>query len=308
MTIRPRVPTVLAVGIAVAAAAAPWHECRATLVTLQSGVSPSGTYQTQDAHVRNDNLTQTDNNTRILVASLSGANAGKSLRGLFSYPLTDIPAGATINSVTFRVMQVDGEFTSTGGGGANNNTGGDVTVEMHSISQSFSQGTGVAGIGGANWNNTFGGSMTLGPVLSSATMNAIPPSLPTQSNSASWVTTDFNSTLSLVGAVQAQLNAGQPFNFALTLTAADEVSGLRRLIRMPSNTEVTTGLANRPALIIDYSIAAVPEASSFLLFSAVAAGIGVVMNSRRGANSSPGASSEAASIRATSSERAVSKR
>ncbi|MBX3435531.1 MAG: hypothetical protein KF847_19615 [Pirellulales bacterium] len=254
---------------------------RGAVITLQSGVSPSGTYQTQDAHVRNDNLTQTDNNTRILFASLSGANAGKSLRGLFSYPLTDIPAGATINYVTFRVVQVDGEFTSTGSGGANNNTGGDVTVELHSISESFSQGTGTGGTGGANWNNTFGGTMTLGPVLTTATMNAIPPSLPVQTNPSSWVTTDFTSTLSLVAAVQAQLDADQPFNFAVTLTASDELSGLRRLIRVPSNTELNTSTANRPSLIIEYTLAVPEPASAALAALCVPAALALRVLARR---------------------------
>lgn len=219
-----------------------------TIVTLQSGVSPAATYQTQDAHVRNDgaNVATTDNNTRILF----GAVATGALRGLYSFPLSDIPAGSTINSVEFHVMQVDTDA---------NSQAGDLTVELRSVSQSFSEGAAVTGAGGSNWNNTFGAAMTLGgSILSSATMNPRPATLPVTTTPSTWIDTAFTTSAGLVAAVQAQLDASQPFNFSLVVPASIETGGVRRFMRTPSNSEATTTMANRPRLIIDYT-PAVPE-------------------------------------------------
>lgn len=220
-------------------------------VTLQSGVSPAGTYQTQDAHVRNDtgNLGKTDNNTRILFGALpTGA-----LRGLFSYPLTGfeggIPTGATINSVEFQIVQVDIDTNAA-------NVAAEYAFELRTISESFAQGTGVLDPpNGSSWNNTFGATMTLGgTVLTSALMNTKPEVIPIQTDSSTWINTTFATSPTLVAAVQAQLNANQPFNFALVAPAAVETSGIRSFIRVPSNTELTTTAENRPRLIIDYTV------------------------------------------------------
>lgn len=226
---------------------------RADVVTLQSGVGPTDAYRTQDAHVRNDNLTKTDNNTRIVFGSLVGTpGAGKSLRGLYSYPLTGfdggIPAGATINSVEFHVMQVDSDAPAS--------TAGPVSIELRSISESFLQGTGVLDPpDGSSWNNTFGATMTLGStILTSALMDAKPETVPVTGTPETWIETTFATSPDLVAAVQAQLNASQPFNFSLVLPSNLETSGERRIFRTPSNTEVNTGLVNRPLLIIDYSV------------------------------------------------------
>jgi hypothetical protein len=225
-----------------------------TILTLQSGVSPSGTYQTQDAHVRNDgtNVATTDNNTRILF----GAVATGALRGLYSFPLSDIPAGATINSVEFHVMQVDTDA---------NSQAGNLTVELRSVSQSFSEGAAVTGAGGSNWNNTFGAAMTLGgSILSSATMNPRPATLPVPATPSTWIDTAFTTSSGLVAAVQTQLDASQPFNFTLVVPSSIETGGIRRFMRTPSNSEAATTTANRPKLIIDYT-PAVPEPSAAAL-------------------------------------------
>lgn len=226
-----------------------------TIITLQSGVSPTGTYQTQDAHVRNDgtNVATTDNNSRILF----GAVATGALRGLYSFPLSDIPAGATINSVEFHVMQVDTDASSQAG---------DLTVELRSVSQSFAEGAPVTGVGGSNWNNTFGGSMTLGgSILSSATMNPRPATLPVPATPSTWIDTAFATSPGLVAAVQAQLDASQPFNFALVVPSNIETGGVRRFLRTPSNSEASTTTANRPRLIIDYTASIVPEPNAAAL-------------------------------------------
>jgi hypothetical protein len=172
---------------------------------------------------------------------------GKSLRGLYSYPLTGIPSGATINSVEFHVMQVDSDAPAS--------TAGPVAIELRSISESFSQGTGVLDPpDGSSWNNTFGATMTLGStVLTSAMMDAKPETVPVTGTPSTWIETTFATSASLVAAVQAQLNASQPFNFALVLPSSLETSGERRIFRTPSNTEVNTGLVNRPRLIIDFT-------------------------------------------------------
>jgi hypothetical protein len=239
--------------IAVAVSVQISTHARADVVTLQSGVSPADTYRTQDAHVRNDNLPKTDNNTRIVFGSLVGTpGAGKSLRGLYSYPLTGfdggIPAGATINSVEFHVMQVDSDAPAS--------TAGPISIELRSISESFLQGTGVLDPpDGASWNNTFGATMTLGStILTSATMDAKPATVPVTGAPETWIETTFATSPDLVAAVQAQLNASQPFNFSLVLPTSFETSGERRIFRTPSNTEVNTGLVNRPRLIIDYTV------------------------------------------------------
>lgn len=239
---------VMLVAIAIATSVQLSVRAQADVVTLQSGVSPVDTYRTQDAHVRNDNLTKTDNNTRIVFGSLVGTpGEGKSLRGLYSYPLTGIPAGATINSVEFHVMQVDSDSPAS--------AAGPVPVELRTISESFSQGTGVLDPpDGASWNNTFGATMSLGStILSSTMMDAKPATLPVTGTPSTWIETTFATSASLVAAVQTQLNVSQPFNFALVLPSSLETSGERRIFRTPSNTEVSTGLASRPKLIIDYT-------------------------------------------------------
>jgi len=226
-----------------------------TIVTLQSGVSPSGTYQTQDAHVRNDgtNVATTDNNTRILF----GAVATGALRGLYSFPLSDIPAGATINAVEFHVMQIDTDASSQAG---------NLTVELRSVSHGFAEGAPVTGADGSNWNNTFGAAMTLGSsILSSATMNPRPATLPVPATPSTWIDTTFATSSGLVAAVQAQLAASQPFNFSLVLQSNIETGGVRRFLRTPSNSEASTITDNRPRLIIDYTPAIVPEPSAAAL-------------------------------------------
>jgi hypothetical protein len=235
-----------------------------TIITLQSGVSPSGTYQTQDAHVRNDgtNVATTDNNTRILF----GAVATGALRGLYSFPLSDIPAGATINSVEFHVMQVDTDA---------NSQAGNLTVELRSVSQSFVEGAPVTGVGGSNWNNTFGGSMTLGgSILSSATMNPRPATLPVPATPSTWIDTAFTTSAGLVAAVQGQLDASQPFNFALVVPPSVETGGVRRFLRTPSNSEALTTTANRPRLIVNYTVPE-PNAAALAMLALVLPLLGV---------------------------------
>lgn len=243
----------LAIVVAVATFVQPSGNTWADMVVLQSGISPSGTYQTQDAHVRSDQITTTDNNTRILFGYLPTGV----FRGLYSYPLTDIPAGATINSVEFHVMQIDTDTNAAA-------VGGNFTVELRTISQSFSQG------GGVNWDNTFGsnGSMTLGgTVLSSTTMNPKPAVLPVLTTPSTWIEHTFATSSSLVAAVQTQLTANQPFNFALVASPEPMSSGIRSFIRTASNSDASASNVNRPWLIIDYTVSSVPEASSFAFFS-----------------------------------------
>jgi hypothetical protein len=185
----------------------------------------------------------TDNNTRIVFGSLQASvGEGKSVRGLFSYPLTDIPSGSTINSVEFHVVQLEYDSPAS--------ENGPVPVELRAVSQSFSEGTNVMGSGGSNWNNTFGATMTLGgAVLTSAMLDADPGSpVP-----ATPIDTTFASSAGFVAAVQTQLSAGQPFNFALVLPPSYETSSVRRIFRTTSNSDLTAAMANRPRLIIDYT-------------------------------------------------------
>jgi hypothetical protein len=96
--------------------------------------------------------------------------------------------------------------------------------------------------------------MTLGStVLSSAMMDA-DPGFPTP---VAPVDTTFATSVDLVAAVQAQLNASQSFNFSLVLTPSYETSSLRRIFRTTSNSDTSATLANRPRLIIDYTAPAV---------------------------------------------------
>lgn len=247
----------LAIGTAVAALVQQANNAWADVLTLQSGVSPAITYQTQDAHVRNDpaNVETADNNTRILFGLLPTGV----LRGLYSYPLTDIPAGSTINSVEFHVMQIDTDTNAAA-------VGGDLSVELRTISETFPQGTGnpTAPTGGSSWNTTFGATMDFGgTILSSATMNPKPEILPIQGDTSTWIDHTFATSASFVSAVQAQLNASQPFNFVLMVSnepVPPGVPGVRSFLRTASNSEMTTTTANRPRLIIDFTapLAGVP--------------------------------------------------
>lgn len=203
---------------------------RAEVVTFQQGVNG---YTHQDATVRNDptNINAPNNTTRVLLGTLIN-NSGV-LRALFSFPLPGIAPGSVINSVKLTMGQDPDTGTSEDA---------EFTVEMRTISRSFFEGTGAMGTGGDTWNTTFGATqnpMTLGTtVLTSAVLN---PETPGNTMH------DFVSTPALVAAVQAAVNASQPFNFALVGSeAVENGTATRKIFRLGSNTSSPTTTPPNP--------------------------------------------------------------
>jgi hypothetical protein len=206
------------------------------LVTYVQGGSPTTAYTHQDAGVRNDGSnTGTPNNTpRVLV----GGQTGSSFRGLFSFDLQGIPTGATIDSVSLQLRyEAD---TGTSGTAA-------IPVELRSLSGSFNEAT-------ATWSNTFGNSSLAIGTSPLASLTIAPDGVSTQN-------VTFVSTSAFVNGVQAALDNGSPFNFAMVAPTAEGQTA-RNIFRFFSNGET---VANRPRLAINFTATAVPEPGSMAL-------------------------------------------
>jgi hypothetical protein len=222
----------LLAGIALAAFIHIAASASAATITLQQGLN---SYVHQDAFVRADvtsagmsNAGAANNSSRTLAGSVGApSNPTGPLRAIFSFPLTDIPVGSTINSVQFRI----GSDPDTG-----TSSNADFTAELRTISTSFNEAT-------ATWNNTFASGMTMGgTVLSSTLINP---------EGALTVRT-FATSPDLVAAMQSAVDASQPFNFAVVAQAAVETGAARVVFRMGSNTSTAVETL-RPTLDIDYT-------------------------------------------------------
>lgn len=243
--------------------AAALDEASADVVSLQQN---GGGYTHQDTFVRNDGAVNSNGNNNSQSRILTGAlGNGSVIRAIFSFPLTGIPSGATINSVTFGIHLGEED-------GASINTVR--TMELQSISESFTQTT-------ATWNNTFGASMALGGTVLSSTTMAPRFTLPMGGYPKPSYT--FATSTSLVSAVQSSLNLSQPFNFAIVAQSAVEAGSERAIFRIVSNNStMAADIPYRPMLTINYT--AVPEASSFALFSVIASAVGAVVVRKRRAS------------------------
>jgi hypothetical protein len=228
---------------------------QATTITFQQGV---GGYTGQlDVQVRNDaaNLNQSSNSSTNVTGWTGGATP-VTLRTLQTWDLSLIPVGATITSATLTM----GNRSDTGASVDDTNTAIDALdplVDLRTISAPITEPPVISTstTAGSNWNNTFGGGVTLGgSVLSSARFD---PEVLTLINYNT-----FASSPAFVAAVQAAVDGSNLLNLALLL--ANESGSSRVAIQFSANIGNLNGsnptVPDRPLLTIEYT--EVPEPAS----------------------------------------------
>jgi len=225
---------------------------QADAISFQQGVSPTGTFASFDGTIRNDTPTT---NAGASVENIIGRTAATAttavIRDVFAFDLSAIPAGATIDSVTFRLVGTKPDAGSVDAV---------VTLELVQLTSSFVETE-------VTWNNratatpwtTAGGD--LGSTLTSVDSNADTFVLGTQLN--------FPTSTSLTSAVQSIADGDGTFFFTVKADSATEALNSRRVFFVAGDDATTP--ANRPILTINYT--PVPEPTTLSLLTLAAAGL-----------------------------------
>lgn len=217
---------------------------RADIISFREGVSPTGSYNHFGLDFRTNG--QVNTSAELLVGNqVSGVGL---IRSLLGFDLSAIPAGSTINSITF-TMKAFGTSTGTlagvgdinvyeirPNGNANNNM-----VETETSTTVWSTGN--------PWTNTLGDFESA--ILSTSVVNNANANTTLDAGE----TITYNSSAAWVALAQSSLDAGLPLEFMLRSPTA-EAGGVSNFYRMGSDGAVAVG--DRPLLTIDYT-AAVPE-------------------------------------------------
>lgn len=217
----------------------------ATLMATAASAATLTLTPTADTFVRSDNAATTGGGaaSELLVGQLSATQA---MHAVLSFDLSAIPEGATINSVSLVMRQSSEDGSSVIS---------TVTLELHALTQTFVEGQ-------TSWSNratgtawaTAGGSFD-SEVLSLASVRTRPSQAPVLALPAdqTWA-----STSGFVAAVQSAADGGNSIGFLFK--DANEANAGRELIKFFSKEG-----ANAPQLIIDYTVAAIPEPSTVAL-------------------------------------------
>lgn len=237
----------------------------AATVILRQGSTPTTDYEIGNAGIREDNPNGNYGASPSGTAGRLTGPTGSRLRSVFSYSLSAIPAGATIDSIS---MFLRGEKDDP------DSVTGQFVFDLHALSGSFVEGTsnnGNTSIGFVTWNNrtTSTGWGTPGGTFSSTVLSSI--NVNSEENAG--VNYTFQSSSDFVAAAQLALDGGTPL--ALLLKLSDETLTGRRIFFY--DTDDATVIANRPALVINYTI---PEPATAML--AALAGAGFMIRRRRG--------------------------
>jgi len=214
-------------------------EANAAVITLQDGVSPTSGYSGESStFIRSDNPT-TNYNAYLDSTIITGNTAsGADIRGLFSFDLSVLPSGATINSVTFILTAVSNDSTS----GAS-----PLQLDILPLATAFTAG-------GATWN-TYNGTnawTTPGGDYSSSPLSTV---MLTPNAIVAGNTATFASTTSFVSFVQGAYNSSTLAQFILKL---DNETGTTRDIFFFGG-DAAPNSSYRPSLTINYTT--VPEPS-----------------------------------------------
>ncbi|MEY3895206.1 MAG: glucuronoxylanase XynC, partial [Verrucomicrobiota bacterium] len=218
-------------------------------LTLREGVNE---YSHAATLIRSD-LPTMNSGTRDQV--IVGRNGG-ALRGLFSFDVSQIPVGATINSVTLDLWAV-----SAGSGTSLN------TLELHKLLTNFIEGTGdgsnaANGAGtGADWPTRTGNAAdpwtaaggAPGADYEAATLATLPGFNPTTAPVGTQYT--FGSSPALVSEVGDVAGTAAPLG--LMLKMVNDTTGSNVFARFGSDNHAT--LAQRPRLTIGYSLDQTPS-------------------------------------------------
>ncbi len=220
----------------------------ATVIALREGVdgySHAGTFIRSDIPTMNSGVRD-----QIIVGRNSGA-----LRGLLAFDVSQIPFGATINSVTLDLWSV-----SAGSGTLLN------TLELHQLLTTFIEGTGdgssaANGAGtGADWPTRTGNAAdpwttagtAAGTDYETASLATLAGFNPISAPVGSQYT--FSSTPALVSAVSGVAGTAAPLGIMLKM--ANDTTSSNVFVRFGSDNHPT--LAQRPLLTIGYSVNQTP--------------------------------------------------
>lgn len=236
---------------------------RADIITFQD----DGSYSSLDSVIRWGQPTMNFGARPDLIVGKT--TTPDTIRSVFGYDLSAIPAGATINSVQFRLTPVTTDATSADGV---------VTLELLQLTSPFTEGTGNAsGVANADvsWNNratgiqwTTGGG-DLGAMLSSTTANPRSPG----------TAVNFGTSANFVSAIQTVVDGDGMFYFAVKGDSSVESQNTRKIFFVGSGEHTTPG--SRPLLTIDYT-APVPEPGTLFILGAIAACGLIVLRRRKG--------------------------
>jgi hypothetical protein len=229
-------------------------DAMAATTVFRQGATPDPTYQTGDSTIRSD---QASNNYGSGSYVITGRTSAAVIRSVFSFSLSDIPAGSTITSVS---LTLTGERSDAGSADEA------VTLELFRLTSGFEEGVsdvnGNNGDGsGVTWNRsstgnawTPGGSFST--LLSSVSANP-------RSNAG--VVSTFATSLDFVAAAQAALDGGEDLSLLLRLGSTNESGTTRRAFFFYAGEETsdTSDRSSvRPGLTVTY---VVPEPTTVLL-------------------------------------------
>ena len=230
-------------------------------ISYQKGASPSAGYVSDIVSL---NQTTPDTNgvgggSNFIGHATTGAN--RAFRSAMGFPLSDIPAGSTINSVTLTLY---GRGAATAGASSTL-----YTIELHELTGSFTEA-------GATWNNRFdaapagvGGAdvvwATAGGDFSPTVLSSLTAA---PSGVALNVAYTFSSTTDFVAAAQAALD-GTGTLYMVGLAPLGEVAANETRFNFGSDDFAT--LAIRPLLTVDYT--PIPEPNSVLILGLGMAGL-----------------------------------
>ncbi|MCB1132921.1 MAG: hypothetical protein KDN05_17490, partial [Verrucomicrobiae bacterium] len=212
-------------------------------ITFREGV---GGYSHAATFIRADSRSWNSGaRDQILVGKLIGGNP---LRAVFSFPLTGIPAGVTVNHVTLDLWTDAGAGTGTVG-----------ALELRKLSGTPVEGTGTGtnsadGAGtGATWlRRTDSLAWTsAGGDFETTVLSTVPGFPATATN----VRKTFPSTSSLVSAFQDASGSGQPLNLMVISPGSESGEG-SLFTRISSDDSPLTG--QRPLLTVGWAAGAAP--------------------------------------------------
>lgn len=211
-----------------------------------------------DTGIRSDQATGTPTGATTPVGYTAGA---VKLSDLFSFNLSTLPTGATINSISLTLTTASADAS----------TDNNVTLGLYATTKTFviSQATWNLASTGNSWT-TPGGDYSSSTLLSSLTTD------PTTALAGTALS--FSSSSAFVSTAQAALDGGTALQFLLTVDPSTLTPGARAIFQLA--TDNYTGTATYlPTLTIDYT--AVPEPTSLTLAGFLFLGIAWRVRTKR---------------------------